>query len=46
MAGGYIARHHLPRKMKEEKMKEEEEEEEPEVLGASGKRGRRIYLFE
>lgn len=47
MAGGYIARHHLPWKMKEEKMKqEEEEEEEPEVLGASGKRGRRICLFE
>lgn len=43
MAGGYIARHHLPWKMKEEKMKEEEE---PEVLGASGKRGRRICLFE
>lgn len=43
MAAGYIARHHLPWKMKEV---EEEEEEEPEVLGASGERGRRICLFE
>lgn len=42
MAGGYIARHHLPWKMK----KEEVGEEEPEVLGASGERGRRICLFE
>lgn len=40
MAAGYIARHHLPWKMKEV------EEEEPEVLGASGERGRRICLFE
>lgn len=44
MAAGYIARHHLPWKMKE--VEEEEEEEEPEVLGASGERGRRICLFE
>lgn len=41
MAGGYIARHHLPWKMKED-----EKEEEPEVLGAWGERGRRICLFE
>jgi len=38
VAGGYIARHHLPWKMKGD-----EKEEEPEVLGA--RRGKReTYL--
>lgn len=48
MAGGYIARHHLPWKMKEEEIRggKGRGDEEPEVLGASGERRRRICLFE